>query len=244
MGVGMPGPPRRTAPDNIVVRGLIIRERDVPSRVGSDGVDRRDHTGGAGHEDQPSARHRRRGREIAVGPESPPLLAGLDSITSRVPDGRGDHLCSRGVFVDQRRRPRWMLVPLGAPHLLARLHVERQQIRLVAHVDLEDHQVLINDRRTGGVPLVARVEVATRVEVPQVLGPQQGAVQVVAVDPFGAEPGDDVGPVGGRCLVGVRGHDMASRPRRSPFRGHRAPSAPPRCVYQAHRGARHAARHS
>ncbi len=102
------------------------------------------------------------------------------------------------------------VLPRRAPELLAGGEIEGGEERVVEDVALQVHDALVDDRRAGDAPLrVGRLEVR-RVEGPEVLLPEEPAVDVVAVEALGAEEDDDPLPVrgGGRvrvCRLGVAG---------------------------------------
>ena len=85
---------------------------------------------------------------------------------------------------------------------------QRDQERVLLLVALHDHQVLVEDRRAGRAPLVARVVVGADVEAPEVALPLEVAREVVGVEPLRPEEGDHVAPVGRRRRVRVGGLDV------------------------------------
>ncbi len=78
---------------------------------------------------------------------------------------------------------------------------------------LHDHQVLVDDGRAGGAPLVVGVVEPAGVHAPEVLLPPQGAFHVVGVEPLGAEVRDHDLPVGDRGARRLARLGMALRLR-------------------------------
>ena len=67
------------------------------------------------------------------------------------------------------------------PDRLAGLAVQRRQERSLLLVALHDHQVLIEDGRTGRTPLVVRQIVGAHIEPAEIALPQRLAVEIVGV---------------------------------------------------------------
>src|SRR5262249_731796 len=120
-----------------------------------------------------------------------------------------------------RRAPRRDLVARRGPYLLPGLDVERRDERVPAQVALEDRQPLVDQRGVPEAPLVLPVDREARVERAEVAFPQEPAREVVTVQPFRAEAGDDVLAVGRRGAVGLAAlpvpldlrHALVGRPR-------------------------------
>ena len=99
---------------------------------------------------------------------------------------------------------------------------ERRDERSLLDIDLDDHAVVVNDRRAGKSPLRVGHHEEAGVEQSEVLLPDLVAFHVVGVEPFGAEERQDVTAVGGerRAGVGRLGVPLALSARRC------APCAP------------------
>ena len=109
---------------------------------------------------------------------------------------------------------------VGVPHdgsslrivfhtVLPGLDVRGHHERLVLRVALHDHQVLVDDGRARGAPLVLRQIVGAGVEDAEVLRPDLLAVHVEGVEPLRPEERDDVAAIGEGRGVRVGRLDVA-----------------------------------
>src|SRR4029079_19707223 len=192
------------APDDELVLGLVVLERDVAGRAGLERDDRLDGAIPVGDDDEARADDRRRDRDLRVARILPQLLAGHRVVAAGEGRGLGDQLRLAVYLEDRRRGPRRDLVTLRAPDLLASGRVERGEERAALNVALHDHHVLVDDRRAADAPLVVGIEEPAGVEDPEVLLPELLAFEVERVEPLRTERHDDVPAVGDRrrrCLA-------------------------------------------
>ena len=155
----------------------------------------------------------RRRRDLGVRAQPPQLLPRRRIVGADELRGLRDELVARRAHVHRRRAPGGDLLPRRAPRLPAVLQAVGGDEGVLLAVDLHDHQVLVDDGRAGGAPLVVGVVEPARVHAPEVLLPSQGAVHVVGVEPLGAEVRDHHLAVGDRRARGLAGLGMALRLR-------------------------------
>ncbi len=152
---------------------------------------------------------RRRHRDVAAAGQLPDFLAGLEIVRAHVPPAVDDELRLPVHLMHRRRAPRRHVTPRDAPQLLAAPGVERPEERPLLNIRLDDHDVVVKDGRAPGFPLRRRVGEPAGVEHAEVLLPEQLALEVVGVEPFRPEKGDQAFAVGGERGVRVRGLRVA-----------------------------------
>src|SRR5437660_624066 len=80
--------------------------------------------------------------------------------------------------------------------------------RILAQIALQDHPVLVNDRRTAETPFVLGEHNEAGIERAQVALPQELAFKVVTIESFRAETSDHVPAVRRRGAVGLAPLEM------------------------------------
>ena len=216
-GVGMYEPARsrvhRTCPPPVAPSASVMSPRapGLITKMGAFG------TPAAHHHDEVAVEHRRGRGDVRAAAEPPELLARARVVAAdelrRVGDQLG--LARAGAGVDVRRGPGRELFARGAPGDGAVLETQRDQEGVLLLVALHDDEVLVQDRRAGGAPLVVRRIVGADVEAPEVPLPLQRAAEVVGVETLRAEERDHVAAVRGRRRVGVGGLDVPLLARHS-----------------------------
>src|SRR6185295_20022476 len=80
--------------------------------------------------------------------------------------------------------------------------------RVFLNVALHDHQILVDNWRTGRAPFVIRIVEPPGIQRTEVLLPEQFAVEIVGVEAFRTEKRHDVFSVGNRRRRGLAGLRM------------------------------------
>src|SRR5262249_47913204 len=170
---------------------------------GPHGVDRTEEVHDIARADveQATARRGRRNRDDRHAAQFPEQLA-VQAIRAHLARSRRDQLRAFLVLPDERGGPVTLLVAVDAPGVLARLRLERGEIRLLLVVVDDEQAVPVQGRRRGGAPAHAHLH---RIEL---VLPQYLAVVVEAEDADVAEDGVDPLAINRRCLGGVRGFQV------------------------------------
>src|SRR5690606_3390464 len=146
---------------------------------------------------------RRHGYVAAASTEPPELFAVVETISADVLEAVRDDVRHAIVDRDGRGRPCRHLIALRAPDDVAALEIERRDEGLILHVALDEDAIAKDHRRASEAPLHAAIVEEARVEEAEVALPERLPVDVVAVDAFRSEEGDDALAVRRRRRVRV-----------------------------------------
>ena len=176
-----------------------------PARAGADREDRPLGSAAAGDDDGVAREDRRRRGDLRAAAQPPAFRAGVRVVAAdvvrRVRDELGRPSALRGIH--GRRPPRRQFLAHRLPDGIAGADVGGEHEGLVLRVALDDHQVLVDDRRARRAPLVLGQVVGAGVEDAEILLPHQLAAHVEGVEALRAEERDDVTAVGRGRRVGV-----------------------------------------
>ena len=154
-----------------------------------------------GDVDQIVCHNRRRDRDVAPPCHSPYFFAGLNLVGPDVLESVDNDL---GMFARRMhgwRAPRGHVMPGRFPHRSAVLQRVGGQERILLHIALENHHVVVNDRRAAASPLCRRRAKEAPVKHAKVLLPDRIAVYIVAIQPLGPKERDHKFSIGAcRCI--------------------------------------------
>src|SRR5262249_22506811 len=158
--------------------------------TGAQREDRLDGTVAAREEEEATSGDGRGDGAFGLLGEPPQLLARLRIVAAGVLRAVGHELRALRRLPDDRRRPRRDVVPRRGPETLGVFEAVGGDEGVLAQVALEEDQAVVQDRRAAESPLDLGEDEEARIERPEVAFPELFPLEVVAVEPLGAEARD------------------------------------------------------